>query len=485
VATADDDNARVQLILGGAANTYQVRDVALATGGQIGLRDAEDPARNSVARRVIGEPVSQARQDDWFDFLQQTDEAFWTSMRDYLRNDLGVKAPITGTIGLGALGTLSQSKMDFVDAHAYWDHPHFPRKAWDAKDWQIKNTPMVDSPEQATLWQLAATRVAGKPFTVTEYNHAAPNEYQSECIPLIASLAAAQDWDAVFLFAYSHSSKFENRSEDSFFDFEGNSAKLAQMPFGARIFLGRSWADDSSGMPNLSPMVKPFFPNESQATRFVSREDAIRQAPAYYHQLWNQLRDQDGKSPEFANWPIQRSMLQSRFAITFDPKAKIYGDGDFPASTSLAWKATKPGTGQYYCWSAPAMIFAGFVSDSPESRGAWHIQNSATPFLTFMAVPTEEKAKEFLLCVVGRSQNTGMNWNASRTSVSDQWGNGPGQLERVDVTIRVVGGLNKKTPKVIALTADGKAGEEMKVETKDSEWIIHLKADTPWFQITR
>jgi len=95
-------------------------------------------------------------------------------MMNYLKTDIGVKCPITGTIGFGPMGTLSQSKMDFVDAHAYWEHPSFPHKAWDNKDWKIENQPMVDHPAHTTLWSLGATRVADKPFTVTEYQHPAP-----------------------------------------------------------------------------------------------------------------------------------------------------------------------------------------------------------------------------------------------------------------------------------------------------------------------
>jgi hypothetical protein len=106
----------------------------------------------------------------------------------------------------------SLTQMDFVDAHAYWDTPHFPRRQWDMKDWEIKNTAMSDVPTSSALWGLASSRIAGKPFTVTEYNHAAPNEYQSESIPMIASFAAMQDWDAVFL-AYSHNPKIR-KAED-------------------------------------------------------------------------------------------------------------------------------------------------------------------------------------------------------------------------------------------------------------------------------
>ena len=63
---------------------------------------------------------------------------------------------------------------------------------------------MSDDPAGATLFPLAASRLAGKPFTVSEYNHSAPNDYQAECIPQLASFAAAQAWDGVWVYSYAH-----------------------------------------------------------------------------------------------------------------------------------------------------------------------------------------------------------------------------------------------------------------------------------------
>jgi len=41
---------------------------------------------------------------------------------------------------------------------------------------------------------------------------------------MIATIAALQDWDGVFLFAYSHTNQPEKDKQSSFFDIEGNPA---------------------------------------------------------------------------------------------------------------------------------------------------------------------------------------------------------------------------------------------------------------------
>jgi hypothetical protein len=42
---------------------------------------------------------------------------------------------VTGTIVFGPLGLYAQSDMDFIDSHAYWQHPQFPNRPWDSGDW--------------------------------------------------------------------------------------------------------------------------------------------------------------------------------------------------------------------------------------------------------------------------------------------------------------------------------------------------------------
>jgi hypothetical protein len=46
-----------------------------------------------------------------------------------------------------------------------------------------------------------------------------------------------------------------------------------------------------------------------------------------------------------------------------------------------------------------------------------------------------EHSHSLLLTAVGRVENVGMVWNATRTSIGDQWGTGPTQAEGVSAAI--------------------------------------------------
>lgn len=234
VASADDENARVNFQLGGSTVAVELADVRLRPGGREGLRDDESVEAGNVA--LFAESDTDARILDRWRFLAETEKAYFDGMYAFIKRDLGCKALVTGTIVFGPLGLYGQSGMDYIDAHAYWQHPRFPGRPWDPGNWTVEQKAMVDHPDESPLFRLAAQRLAEKPYTVSEYNHPAPNDYQAECVPMIASFAAAQDWDGVWLFAYNHRDDWDRQHFSSFFDIMANPAKWGFVPAGTIIF---------------------------------------------------------------------------------------------------------------------------------------------------------------------------------------------------------------------------------------------------------
>ncbi|MCH8194203.1 MAG: carbohydrate binding domain-containing protein, partial [Planctomycetes bacterium] len=165
VATAGDTNARLNFSFGGDATAFELTDLQLRPGGQAGLNSAESWNSGSIA--LFAENESEQRQQDRLVFLAQTEKAYFEGMRRFLRHELSCQALVTGTMVFGPLGLYAQSGMDYVDGHAYWQHPHFPGRSWDAGNWRVEQRPMVDVPQEATLFRLAAERLQGKPYTVS------------------------------------------------------------------------------------------------------------------------------------------------------------------------------------------------------------------------------------------------------------------------------------------------------------------------------
>lgn len=462
VADADEDNARIALILGQSKSAVRIGSITLHEGGREGLRNTENPADGSVARSYPDHGYTPARRADWYAFLQQTDQSYFVEMRRYLKDDLGVKCPVTGTIGLGPLGTESQSHMDFVDAHAYWDHPQFPHKSWDGSDWREKNEPMVDNPAGATLWQLAATRVAGKPFTVTEYNHAAPNEWQAECVPMIATYAALQDWDGVFLFDYVGSNHYREMDHTkSYFDFEGNPQKMDLMPIGARVFLGQHVKPLSSEM-----LVSP------------TQQQMLDTASKYYYTLWPFTRD-----VLHVSW---QDALGCRLAMQFNKEAPA---GSCAPDPRITWtsEGANTGTGRFELRDPNAAVFVGFAAGPmPIDLGAVRIEKLQTPFATILVTPAIgsdpiDHARRLIISAVARGGNTGMEWDSSRHTVSNHWGKAPPTIEVIHATLSIqsAGRLS-----AYALTPEGKRAEPVPIKMENGRRTIELgQANTLWYEV--
>ncbi len=235
IATASDKDARITFTFGANSTAFYLAQVELHPGGQMGLVAGESTSAGNVS--VFHENESTPRVLDRMVFLGETEKAYFDGMRSYIKKDLGCGALVTGTIVFGPLGLYAQSDMDYIDSHSYWEHPRFPGRPWDSTNWLIEQRPMTDHPDQATLFPLAAERLAGKPFTLSEYNHPAPLDAQAECVPMVASYAAAQDWDAIWLFDYaSGSNDWSRQTMSGYFDMDTNPAKWGFMRAGAAIF---------------------------------------------------------------------------------------------------------------------------------------------------------------------------------------------------------------------------------------------------------
>lgn len=162
-------------------------------------------------------------------------------MKTELRN-LGVKALLSDVNGWHDQSVLvgHRSNLDYVDNHFYWDHPNFLENAWSIPSRGWDNGGMATKVLGSGLQSVALSRVYGKPFTLSEFNFAAPNRFRAEGGLLLGSIAARQDWDAAFRFAWSHNSaRIQNTSRFDYFDMQADPIGLASERAIIALFLRR------------------------------------------------------------------------------------------------------------------------------------------------------------------------------------------------------------------------------------------------------
>ena len=124
--------------------TYELAAVSLRPGGTIGIGTSqriEDDAVPVLRHDDLG--TSAAQRNDFLDFIYDTERSYWSGMYRFLKDELGVRSLVSGTqLGYSPVGI--QAGLDYIDSHAYWNHPVFPGREWDRKNWYVLNTALVN-----------------------------------------------------------------------------------------------------------------------------------------------------------------------------------------------------------------------------------------------------------------------------------------------------------------------------------------------------
>lgn len=354
------------------------------------------------------EAASKLLFDSQGDFLIDAEMKFLGGMRDFLRNEVGVKAPVIDTAdhsyfipGQPLLETTQH--FDIVDSHVYWQHPAIFGK---------RNTPMVNDPDGSILQRLSRTAMLGKPFTVSEVNEPFPHDYDAEQIPILASYSALQDWDGVFF--YSFETKIDGQWKGMIgdhFDMSQHPVKMAQMPVGAMIFL-RGDVD--------------------HARQVVTR--------SYSHdQVLEMMRMPMSAMPSFTpGYPARLPLVhETRIkCLDCDPAPAAAPSGTVPIVSDtgqLTWSADSGRDGVVMIDTPRTQALVGFVKQT-RARTTNLTTDISTPFASITLSSLDgmpiDHANEMLLTATARVKNTGMEWNA-RHSVTSAWGSAPTLIEPV------------------------------------------------------
>ncbi len=460
VAQADEDRTRLAFSFGDDPTSLELADIRLCPGGREGLRPGESLEQANVA--VFADTESAPREQDRWRFLTETEKSYFDRMYRVIRDEVGCKALVTGTIVFGPCGQYAQTDMDFIDAHAYWQHPRFPGRPWDQGNWVVNQLAMVDHPDRATLPRLAAERLAGKPFTVSEYNHPAPNDYQAECIPMLAAYAAAQDWDGIWLYTYSHESDVHRERLNSYFDIDQNPAKWGFMRAGADIFL-------RGAVPPL--------PRTRQVAIARSAGRLLDDLIALHRE-----HDRDMLAVAAACNPLAwQDLLTHRLALAHRGETTTLTH-QVAKPPTLRWDIVE-GQGTFAVEAEGARVLVGH--DGSQGAG---ISLAAPKFAVITMTALEgrqlDASKSVLVTACGRAENTSMIFAEDRTTVGRNWGEPPVCIEPVTATITLPSGKWR----CHALKPDGTLGKEVPVHAStDAAPTLNLAPEyaTMWYLLER
>lgn len=450
---------RFDIVVGnGPLGNFSLKNLSLRRGGSLGLKASETLEPGSVAAppRTQGTP----RGLDWTRFLAETERAYTDGMRTFLKKDLGVEAEIIDTQASygGIAGTYRESFNDFVDMHAYWQHPSFPGRPWDGANWNIRNTPMVADKNGGNLSHLGIYRVADKPFTVSEYDHPAPSHYVAEMFPMIASFAAIQDWDGLFQFDWGGKDA-DARRIGGYFSLQQHPAKLAFLPAAALMFRH----GDVAAARGTARLEIPTAEVEKVTADNVSMSDIWKKAGVTTHDMLNHRLEL-----RFSSSPGPRAEVskESGSAVAWDMEAGLY-TVDAPAAKAIVGRCTGKLT---------KLDGAEFdVKTNPRNFAA----------ITLNALDGEPLAQStrLLLVAAGNVENKGMGWNADHTSVGTKWGSAPTVCEGIDAKVTL--NTAAKRMKVVALDGNGAPTDDVPAQLTAGQISFEIgpRFRTLWYEI--
>ncbi|HRV07095.1 MAG TPA: carbohydrate binding domain-containing protein [Acidobacteriota bacterium] len=475
--TSDPEYARITFELGALPENTSIwiDKVEFRETAPIVLDKGESLAKGTILRPLRSDfgRYSDARNRDLLQFYYEVDSAYFTGMRRFLKNELRLKALVTGTAPWWAFqgDSAVQAQLDFVDGHYYWDHPWWPSvEAWSPTGWVISNTPQVNAVDH--LSRLAFLAVRGKPFTVSEYNQSFPNRYALEAPLLIAAVAALQDWDAVYMFDYAGSCEaFDDPYTTSFFSLAGNPIKTSQMPIASRIFLGRQ-IDPARELISLPLALHDLF--DAYARGLVAGDDFLA-----------------ARGFDRANALIHRVRIGPFSGPTPNLESPVTAERVTADHGQLVWDRTDP-DGTFLEIRAPGIEGAvGFLRKRDLDFGSWQVSlqegspDHCAVLLQSAGPHPLRESSPLLLSIWSEHENSGMRWNSTGTSVDKQWGEDPPIVRpvRARLTFRLPGA---ETLRLYALDPTGERKSEVALERNSEGWQVVLdtgEQETPWFEL--
>jgi len=169
------------------------------------------------------------------DFRVHLGKKFYEEMRNYLRDEVGVKIPITGTNWSIRGGLVkSQENMDFQDGHRY-----FYDWRWGENEKATFNRHLTEEPVSC-LGGACSTRIHGQPFFMTEWDMPWPNSYRAEAPIWFPAIACLQGWSGMTIHTYAYGTKL---SERDLLGKESSSSTIGSVPYREGIFT--CWNDPS------------------------------------------------------------------------------------------------------------------------------------------------------------------------------------------------------------------------------------------------
>ncbi|MDB5036316.1 MAG: Carbohydrate-binding CenC domain protein [Chlorobi bacterium] len=182
----------------------KIDDVQLRKLDAVGVVNNEAIETATVGRIPINNDanylVSSRRVEDQSEFYMGLERDYFSDLRNYVRDTIGARQPITGAGSYWASGFMEsqvEANADFAASTQGWNYVD-----GDATNWKLySNTSPLRIDYPAPIYDFAKSAHRRQPLVVN-YSQPFPNRYQAEGGIMIPAYSSLQDWDAVMWDTY-------------------------------------------------------------------------------------------------------------------------------------------------------------------------------------------------------------------------------------------------------------------------------------------
>ena len=212
----------------------------------LAAKQAADPAYAGIPATLPKAPRDLrgdgfAHKNAFLLFLADVEREFARRVTRFLREEMGCRALTTDmnySFKPAGYQKLITEEYDYMDDHFYVDHPHFLERKWALPS----ELPNANTFQRRTCGAIFPTtrRIFGRPFVITEYNYSGPGQYRGVGGIATGAMAALQDWDGLWRFAWSHGDAgVRGPKAMTYFDMSGDPLGLASERASMCLFLRR------------------------------------------------------------------------------------------------------------------------------------------------------------------------------------------------------------------------------------------------------
>jgi Carbohydrate binding domain (family 11) len=423
-------------------------------GGGRGLEAAEDPARGNVDAVVQfggDDPkrLSRARAADTLRFYYDTVLTYYRRIQGKL-GQLGYRGLVTGSNHWveTPIDLYVNAQLDFIDRHAYWAHPNGGWGYTTDISWEPGS--LLKDAGLGIVGSLAARRVRGLPYTASEWQTSAPNDYRQEGLLVMGAYSALGNMNPI-QFAFSHEVA---RRPEAIERLSSNFDVLEQP-----TMLG-AW-------PAVSLLFHRGDVTESKQEAVLAIGDAQVFDPLFRAGPPKELARLGKTGVGFGQGQTEQQLRQLVTTSIKDGVARA-NDGE------LVHDAVR---GTLLVDTARTQAFAGFKTERKVTLGNVELELES-PFSVVILSSLDDRpiksSKRLLVSALGNAVNTGMTLAPGRNRLVDA-GSSPVLVEPIVGSLSLLGLAGKEPLKVYALGASGE---------RDHAVPVTLDAAGPTFRLS-